>query len=420
MNESNENLERQSAVTQEFPVAKSDPVDSQKKSENNTEVKSNKKLERKPEKKSEKKFDCDVMIIGGGLTGLLLASKLSQRIANSPPSSALKIVVMEQSEHLGGHSRWVDLGDSRNSSGLRIVPHELVSDLSGSVQNLPILSPSVHHFEKGQWREFVGFGNEKPQFVEEYEYFLNQKRVLISPEEVMASISLDQVQIETKSLVTELKVENGKISHAVVNSHIKWSAQYFVYAGNIDGLSSLVEIEKTSSKQKQKNQPATAICLDFFHGDHFSPQLPNHRDSEHVSSMIYLNFSEDGKMQPLVGHFSYKEGRPKISQWILVIGDDEAEDSEFVAQQVKWMRKSLKKVWGDDFFTGSVERLMVFPSFSRVQQVPKIKNLASNLLLASAGLAKKCNLLGVHEQVHNVLSDKRLEFTESLSMDQDK
>ena len=114
----------------------------------------------------------DYLVIGGGLTGLLIARKLS--------AAGADVAIAESELSLGGSNRPALLAKNKIENGLRFLPKNdlLIKALSQleSELGLPLiknLKPVQQKtYDASGFKEFVGFGEKAPAFYDQIKNFI--------------------------------------------------------------------------------------------------------------------------------------------------------------------------------------------------------------------------------------------------------
>lgn len=342
----------------------------------------------------------DVIVIGGGFAGLVTAANLQ--------AAGFKITLVEQSDQTGGLSLSVSSTFGSSTNGLRFLPAhpEAVATFNiwnkrlGGIFSFQECMQSPVTFDRNRFQEFAGFADRQPNYLEEYEYFLSPSHLRMDLPSWMQHLR-QQVEGVTmfKSLVTKILVEAGQVVSVVINSQKKLTADRIIYAGNFSELSGLVSFTENQTApvgrpKKPKQTPATALCLDLFHEKSISDQL----------GMIYVDLPSEEEHPPCLGQLSPNQ----LSQWMVLVNQDSAEDMEYVAAQFKWIRRNIKKMFPTAHDGVVSERVLVFPDFS----VHPHANLdmkvywpgVSNLLVATGGASTRPNLLGLLDQTERCLA----------------
>ncbi len=303
----------------------------------------------------------DYVIIGSGLTGLTIASKISEESKN--------VLILESENHTGGAHRPATLQNQTIENGLRFYPNTDLSmkallqleDFLGlklvksTKENLP------ETYDASGFKSFVGFGEKPPEFYSQLSYFLNANEIeLTLPVHQILNLIKDKFQgdIQTKSYVTKFNFTDDKLTHLTVNGTKQIYANNFIFTGNVRDLAVLMPDEFLNLRAKAKLKKDTAwmgLCLDLFH--EIKPEL----EAIEKNNLFILNGTTDDDIGPCVGRFNAKfdaqtnatmqteimqtEIITQISQWMSFVDVDTAEETENIAEVLKKMKRQIKRAF---------------------------------------------------------------------------
>ena len=334
----------------------------------------------------------DYVIIGAGLSGLLLTRALQ--------TLSSKVLLLEGADSVGGMNQL-------EQHGLRFLPD---TELSRSAiqfmqnylpQTLALESVDVAPvtFDSGSLRPFVGFGERAPAFYDEISYFLAQRELRVGKGpsqwvQLLAQGLESTKSLSVRSMVTKFVVENGLVTSVIVNGQKNVHAHNFIYCGPLRDLHVLFPDEVLSARQKHKLAKGkywTAVGLDLLHKNKVSDSQQTH----------ILNGTTDDEVGPCVGQFmAVSENGEQLSQWVSFLDNEDAEESENIANALKKIKRQLKRVHPE---AQTPEML----KFERIQIAPfleghgelKITGHQSltqlpNLFIGSGTMNSQKNLLG--------------------------
>lgn len=325
----------------------------------------------------------DTIIIGGGLTGLLLAHRLS--------GGGHKVGLLEARESLGG--RYRRQGSSANpytSPGLDFIPAtnenvnllEWVKSISPMPFNFEIVEHRPQLYDEGKWKPFAGFGETHFQSVDALSYFGHTHEIKIEPGlEQLVRVLVEQLpfEAETMSEVTGFKFAEGKVSEVVVNGDKTLKADRFVFTPHVSLLQNLMEGEELNAKHRTrmaKMQPWTAVTLELFH------ETPLAEDD---SIRIFTHNAKE--FEPVVGRV-----KGQTSRWMTMVHMERDADHEFIGQCIRHIKRQLKRSWETQIDGDMREKIFVQSNAYGNQSLktknpfkfPEIENFyAANHLLAT-------------------------------------
>ncbi len=359
-----------------------------------------------------KSHDFDAIIIGGGLSGLLLAAQLSKLDK--------KIALVEANEELGGHSKAFNSPFGEMDYELKFFPNSAsapdtiawleycLDETIGAVQ----VEAPPQTFDSGKSKEFVGFGDNAAQSCDDLNYYAagSQFRFDKTPKDWVKILRTklaehSSIQIFNKSEVTSLITQDHFISGVVINANKTLIAKDFIWAAPINTLAAMMNEENLPLRQKQKLAKTTffaSVQLDLI----FSKKLCDH------SAVLILQGANE---EPLAGRFTDLDETHQLSQWVCLLPNQEADSEETVASVLKYMKRQISRVYEGIMDFKVYERITLNNlthgkvSFDRDDsQFGKLKNLwVSQACLSSSG-----NLLGSLEQAQKLwLNYEKLQFS---------
>ncbi len=343
----------------------------------------------------------DVVVIGAGLSGLIAASSLIR--------DGLDVCVLDAAEFAGGHSRLVYSPMGLIDNGIKFFPdtescQNALSQLNqllptpieyGAIENGPIT------YQSGEFKPFVGFGKEAPEFHRELSYFLAPRRLELSRKlgQVVAELAMSVGErFYPESLVTKYLGSAGVIHSVMVNGQKTIHGKEFIHATSPQFLSHLLDDELLSVRAKQKMAKAeywTLLGLDLFNKAPIS-----HRQELHL-----LNGTTTDEIGPCVGLFHEalpveKEGGGLVqcSQWMTFVSQESSEDPEFTGAILKKIKRQIKRAYPEAMENLISERIIVAPSMEADLDLkfdPRGNfSGVKNLWLAHGSASKETNLVG--------------------------
>jgi hypothetical protein len=281
----------------------------------------------------------DTLIIGAGLTGLMLTHRLHQ--------AGHRVSLLEARETLGGRFRrpsTVDFFPATNE----------VMDLlewTRAAATLPLqLNVSEHHpqvFDEGKWRPFAGFGETIFQSIGELSNYSFTSEVSAEPalDQLVRSLTEQlPVAAQTMNEVTALKISEGRVSEVIVNGDKALHPETVVFTAFPGLLNTLIEGDGLAAKHRTrlaKMDTWTSVTLELTH----SPAL-----SEDIAIRVFNHGAKE--FEPVIGR-NYGER----SLWMTLVPGERGEEHEFIGQCIRHIKRQLKRAWPLD--GGGQERIYV-------------------------------------------------------------
>lgn len=350
----------------------------------------------------------DYVIVGGGLSGLLMGAKLSAETDN--------VLILEAGDSFGGVNRPVETPTGPLDNGFRFLPDTknsrkalgFVAELIGQ----EIEANSVEHFpvtfEGGSLKEFVGFGNNPPEFYDELAYFINPKHLeLGTPVYSWPQLLLEKYHGDflPRSYVTKFVVSDDNVTQVIVNGSKTISGHNFIYCGPLKSLAPLLPDEVMNPRAKNKLSKSlywTGVGLEITHSSVIT-------DSKAVH---VLNGTTQDEIGPCVGVFHPAQIGEDLalqtSQWLTFVDEETSEDSEVVGIALKKIKRQIKRAYPTALEGIKRERIVVTPACAGFIELKRNANQslsgAKNLWIASGQVHNERNLVGAILQVQYVCS----------------
>lgn len=351
----------------------------------------------------------DYIVIGSGLAGLSVASKISQETQN--------VLLIESEAVQGGSNKPAHIKYQNNNftseNGLRFYPGSPMAKkaLKTLEDDLGLkLIKSTHEnnpetYDASGFKSFVGFGDNPPEFYNEISYFLNPKEIeLTLPVYKIVELLKEKYQGETltKSFMTGFKFTDDVLTHVVVNGSKEYHAKNFIFAGTVRDLSVLLPDEALGVRAKTKLKKDTTwvgLCLDLLHEG----------QTQEKHNLFVLDGTTNDTIGPCVGRFMHPQTdmNLQISQWMSFIDLETSEETENIGEVLKKMKRQIKRAFPEMAEAIKAERLFMTPALSAGEiklnsngTVHKI----DNLWIASGQVNQFPNLLGSILQSQFVLS----------------
>lgn len=363
----------------------------------------------------------DYVIVGGGLSGLLMAASLSRFTEN--------IALLEGQDTFGGFNRSIQFPTGPINNGLRFVPASQSSESAllflENLLGLKIIGETldVHPqtYDSGHMKNFLGFGDHPPEFYEEFQYFLaSQKTTLKVEPSQWPTLLFNEFKGDylPRSYVTKFLSENEHITGVMVNGAKIIHAENVIYCGSIKDLAILLPEEAVSVRARQRLSKSpywTALCIDLCH---------SHAVTENPLTHV-LNGTTQDEIGPCVGTFlpavTLENGETlQASQWLTFIDEESTEDTEVVGHALKKIKRQIKRAYPEAMDNLKSERILVAPmlggngeiKLNADQSLPHLPNL----WIASGPANPVKNLLGALLQAQMVITALGFEITPKNSV----
>lgn len=344
----------------------------------------------------------DVVIVGAGLSGLISAVSLSNQ--------GFDVCLLEGADFAGGHSRSVYSPLGLIDNGIKFFPDTnscrqalaKLNELLKSLIEYKIVDNGPITYQGGDFKPFVGFGKDAPEFHHELAYFLEPNRLELTRPIGQVAAELTMFvgdRFLPGSTVTKYLGANGKISSVMVNGQKTIFGREFLHATTPRSLDRLLSEDLLSVKAKQKIAKAdywTILGLDLFHRNQISERTELH----------LLNGTTADEIGPCVGLFhppvasseAETEDLIQHSQWMTFVSDESGEDPEVTGAVLKKIKRQIKRAYPEALDNLLSERIIVAPSmetdlglkFDSKGNFSGIKNL----WLAHGSASAEKNLVG--------------------------
>ncbi|MEK6774215.1 MAG: NAD(P)-binding protein [Bdellovibrionota bacterium] len=348
----------------------------------------------------------DYIVIGSGLSGLSIASRLSQENA--------KVALIESLDVPGGSNKKISFPNGTINNALRMMPAtdsslNALSFLENLLGGLKIIKATEERppvtFEGGQIKPFLGFGENPPAFYEELPYFTSASVIewhLEPFEWTRLLFEKFQGTFMPHSIVTQLKIENNKVESILINGSKVLKAENFIFCAPLRELNTLVPEKLMNFRLRQrlaKNNFWTLVGIDFCHNSQITD----------LQNIHVLNGVTQDEVGPCLGRFSpSSDESQQFSQWITFVDEAEAEDTEVIAIALKKMKRQIKRAYPTAFENLKAERISITPLYSGISEIKLQGNQTlpgiENLWIGSGQAHVQKNLIGTLLQSELVIS----------------
>lgn len=363
----------------------------------------------------------DFIVVGSGLPGLIIATVLSQH--------SKKVALFESSETFGGCHKKITNPSGHFDNGIRFFPNtdsshsaiDFLEKVTGVKLLNSVMDTQTVFYEGGQFKPFVGFGDQKIEFYEELAYFLSSEEIQLTlpfyqiPELIMRNFKGDFLP---RSIVTKFNSESDdKITSITINGTKKVTADQIIFCGSIKDLALLLPNDYLSARAKNKITKTTywtSICLDIVHNSNTG--LDN---KFHV-----LDGTTQDDLGPCFGKIMAINENLSFSQWITFVDEEQTDDSEVTANALKKMKRQIKRAYPTFLDNIGMERIFIYSNYAGDGVIKLNANQTvpgfDNLWISSSTVNLNKNLVGAIKQAELVLSGFGFNVENQLVMNNNK
>ncbi|MEE6249230.1 MAG: NAD(P)-binding protein [Bdellovibrionota bacterium] len=369
---------------------------------------------------ARKKYD--IAVIGAGLNGLIITHSLAK--------AGKKVILVESADRLGGvfQEHNMKLGKLPDFFSNQKYFSEAAENFSrwcsrlfGEETAFVKVNPSTKTFDSGKFKDFIGFGDKAPVFVDELTAYTNTEKLQmqtsfssITQSYIQELEALENVDILTNSILTAFHPLEGQIDLIEVNDGKKIEADEYVFTGSLFSLDSLSEeVEVLTKSQKQslaKANSFTAVHLEFVHPGN---ELPIEEDfvlsaAKEKSQACYGQFS-------LADNFSGAQAEAyQMSTWLSFVESNLTNDMETTGNLVREMKRQVKRAFPEAIDNAVFERVVVTPDSHCTNKV-KVKDLKStnfpNFYILSKELDESDGIMGRVKTAVDFLDEKDISLS---------
>lgn len=332
----------------------------------------------------------DYVIIGSGLSGLSIASKLSQETE--------RVLLLDSAEIAGGWLKKPHLAavpaNPNAEKGLLFLEDLTGIKIMGEAQEIPPVT-----YDEGMLKTFMGFGEKTPEFYDEMAYYCSSHyfELKASPA-IWIQKLLEKFKgtFAPRSIVTKFVVENGRVQHLLVNGTKKIQGHNFIFCGDMKSIARLLPTDFIPAKTQTKISKTKTWTRATLQLDHEASV------TENPAFHILIGTSQE-EIVTCVGQFN-----GPISTWMTFVPDEEAEDAEIIGQALKRIKRQIKRAYPDSLNEKTLEKISVQPNFGGNFELKLNANQSwpelENLWIGSSTVQKARNIVGALNQSQLVLS----------------
>lgn len=300
---------------------------------------------------SSKISEFDAIVIGSNLSGLMVATGLSQN---------QRVALIDKNELPGGNFSRINQFNTIPANPETERTLDFLDLLVGHNVKREKIEQHPVTFEQG-FKPFVGFGDNAPVCVDELQYYLSPERIHLheTPQEWL-HVLFEKFKGEFFNLseVTKIIIENNEATGVVINGQKQILSKKIIFCSNPKELVDLIPQESFPPRLRQKLGKSmlwTSVLLQLVHNQVISENPTPH--------MLGQKSETDGFC---IGQFSSPvrladESVTQTSQWLTFISEHDADDEELLGQSVRKLKKLIQKAFPSSFSDLKSEKIMVNP-----------------------------------------------------------
>jgi len=308
-----------------------------------------------------------IAILGGGITGLIVAARLER--------AGLEYLLIE-AQDMGGLIKGQTVNGATLDFGLKSLPllgpldeNPLVNlkkelDLTFQIESF---NEPTQLFDNKNFSEFVGFGETKNRnLVDELGYYTLSPRLSVAGGWKILVEELQGIIPQNRRLanahITRLEVQDERVKTALINGESSVTADNFIYTLSPTHLKEILAMGVLSGKTLQKiarTEPLTAISLDV-----------GSAEASNSSKNIFVlrDFSKSsGEETFVLGQFVSNSdptrawGQCQVSTWMTLVNQETLLNDEDGSKVIKTLKKVVSKAFPGLIENIKWERLLVVP-----------------------------------------------------------
>ncbi|MGE4130671.1 MAG: FAD-dependent oxidoreductase [Bdellovibrionales bacterium] len=329
------------------------------------------------------------VIVGGGLTGLLIAHRLHTK--------GHKVTLLEKQDFLGGSLRRpnVNLFPATDSAvGLM----EWLKSLAPLPVNFSVAEHRPQIFEEGRWRPFAGFLDAEFKSLNELSHISAANEIRLEPSsDQIVRMLVEQLPLsaQCQTEVTQIRCKDGRVEEVVLNGDKSLRTEQLIFTGNPQELNRLIDGESLPPKYRTrlaKMAQWTSVTLELSHPEPLSD-----------SDAILVFGSSSKEFEPVFGRVV-----GTTSRWMTLVHSERSDEHDFTGQCLRHIKRQLKRAWPQLFDNPLEEKILVqaeaFGQHSLKTRVPWQIPELSNLFIGGPTLAEAPGWLGSVESARGILA----------------
>ncbi len=309
--------------------------------------------------KDTPRYDFDDIVIGSGLTGLLIAHNLRHQTGDQKRSVAL----FEKKEVLGGQYRKLeskaslfpsDLGASVKPENLELWQN-FISQSLGEPVTYSDLQVQPKTYDHSNFKNFVGFGDQAFKTIDFFASFnsSNWSEPNLPVGDWVQSLTAGEKPVgQTLHEVTAVeKLVDTKGFKVIVNGGKEFLCERVFFTPAPTKLLDLAAHDTMSSKFVSRLAKSPTWLMASLHLA-YKPEASNATsEKQHAtvndfeSNDIYFLMNAKSEFEPALGRFFKGPNGELFSYWFTLISPELSEDNEHLGNAIRNIKKTLKRIF---------------------------------------------------------------------------
>jgi hypothetical protein len=348
----------------------------------------------------------DSLIIGGGLSGLLVANQLE--------NTGRKVALVESMESLGGNCRAIQTKAGLIDHGFKFFPDNentreiltWVSKVTGEKIDFEVVDAPPVTYDDGRFKPFVGFGDQKVETAAEVDAYAKTQYLRLSstPKDWIRRLTETFTgTLLTQSQATKMQIDDHFVIEVLINGAKRLSGREVVFCATPQQLTRLLPDANAPGRLRQKllkGEFWTSVNLNLVH-------------STQVTESTAVHVLKGAGDEPSFGIFHPAQpqegGRmSQVSQWMTLVPRDVTDEAELTASAYRQIKRQLKRAYENSLDNLLQEHIALSPTshgdfmgfLGEDGKWPKLENL----WVVSGFLDAEKNTVGALRQARRTLT----------------
>ncbi len=334
-------------------------------------------------KQNKKEFD--IIVIGNNLTGITLASSLSQSYNVALINSYEGQNMYRSSAEFSGDFQYIPKkNDSINKIKWFSNKYSLDIKISES-ETAPVT------IDSGKLVQFLGFGERAGKSIDDLTWYNESETITLNKgynEINNQLLTTFKGEVFDQCEVTDILVTDKKICSVMLNGQKKLSTKQLIFCDPPNKLLNVIDHNDLPGRFRQKITKLKPLsCLQIIY---------KHSEKFHKTDDLHFLMGNKEDFEPCLGYF-WSKNDEQYSQWMLLMPSDLTEDIEKVGSNLKNIKRQIKRAYPKFYDFVEFEKVIVkdqthgfidldFKSFGMIKGI-------DNLLCASPLFSKENDFL---------------------------